>query len=166
MEIVKDAKRSGKRLLIFSQFTQMLQRIGDLLREEEISYFYLDGQTPAGERVQICRAFNQGKNDICLISLKAGGTGLNLVGADTVILYDTWWNPAVEDQAIDRAHRIGQTDDVTVIRMLAEGTIEDKMFELQQKKRKLIEQMVQTKDLWNNQLTDEDVEKLLLGTLE
>jgi len=166
MEIVKDAKRSGKRLLIFSQFTQMLQRIGDLLRAEEISYFYLDGQTPAEERVQLCRAFNQGKNDICLISLKAGGTGLNLVGADTVILYDTWWNPAVEDQAIDRAHRIGQTEDVTVIRMLTEGTIEDKMFELQQKKRNLIEQMVQTKDLWNNQLTDEDVEKLLLGTLE
>ncbi|MFD1415685.1 DEAD/DEAH box helicase [Oceanobacillus jeddahense] len=166
MEIVKDAKRSKKRLLIFSQFTQMLQRIGDLLRAEEISYFYLDGQTPAEERVQICRAFNQGENDICLISLKAGGTGLNLVGADTVILYDTWWNPAVEDQAIDRAHRIGQTDDVTVIRMLTEGTIEDKMFELQQKKRKLIEQMIKTKDLWNNQLTDEDVERLLQGTLE
>ncbi|WP_152657239.1 DEAD/DEAH box helicase [Oceanobacillus sp. CFH 90083] len=166
MEIVKDARRSGKRMLIFSQFTQMLQRIAELLRIEEIPYFYLDGQTPAADRLQICRSFNQGKNDLCLISLKAGGTGLNLIGADTVILYDTWWNPAVEDQAIDRAHRIGQTDEVTVIRMLTEGTIEDKMFELQQKKRKLIEQMIQTKDLWNNQLTDEDVEKLLQGALE
>lgn len=166
MEIVKDAKRSGKRLLIFSQFTQMLKRIGDLLRTEEIAYFYLDGQTPSEERLQICRSFNQGKNDICLISLKAGGTGLNLVGADTVVLYDTWWNPAVEDQAIDRAHRIGQIYDVTVIRMLTEGTIEDKMYDLQQKKRKLIEQMIQTKDLWNYQLTDEDVENLLLETLQ
>ncbi|MFD1066797.1 SNF2 helicase associated domain-containing protein [Oceanobacillus locisalsi] len=166
MEIVKDAKRSGKRMLIFSQFTQMLQRIGDALRIEDISYFYLDGQTPPEERLQICRAFNQGKNDICLISLKAGGTGLNLVGADTVVLYDTWWNPAVEDQAIDRAHRIGQTDDVTVIRLLAEGTIEDKMYELQQKKRQLIEQMIQTKDMWNNQLTDEDVAHLLQEALE
>lgn len=166
MKIVKDAKRSGKRMLIFSQFTQMLKRIGDLLRIEEIPYFYLDGQTPSEDRLQICRSFNQGENDICLISLKAGGTGLNLVGADTVILYDTWWNPAVEDQAIDRAHRIGQIYDVTVIRMLTEGTIEDKMYNLQQKKRKLIEQMVQTKDLWNYQLTDEDVEKLLQETLQ
>ncbi|WP_080875038.1 SNF2 helicase associated domain-containing protein [Oceanobacillus timonensis] len=166
MDIVKDAKRSGKRMLIFSQFTQMLQRIGEELRIEDISYFYLDGQTPAEERLQICRSFNQGKNDICLISLKAGGTGLNLVGADTVVLYDTWWNPAVEDQAIDRAHRIGQTEDVTVIRMLAEGTIEDKMYELQQKKRQLIGEMIQTKDLWNNQLTDEDVVHLLQGALD
>lgn len=166
MEIIKDAKRSGKRMLIFSQFTQMLQHIGNLLRVENIDYFYLDGQTPSEERLQLCRAFNQGKNDICLISLKAGGTGLNLVGADTVILYDTWWNPAVEDQAIDRAHRIGQTDDVTVIRMLTEGTIEDKMFELQQKKRDLMEQMVQTKDLWNYQLTEEDMAHLLQETLE
>ncbi|GIO25003.1 DEAD/DEAH box helicase [Oceanobacillus sp. J11TS1] len=165
MEIVKDAKRSGKRMLIFSQFTEMLKHIGELLRTEDIHYFYLDGQTPSEDRLQICRSFNQGKNDICLISLKAGGTGLNLVGADTVILYDTWWNPAVEDQAIDRAHRIGQTDNVTVIRMLTEGTIEDKMYELQQKKRDLMEQMVQTKDLWNYHLTDEDMEKLLQDTL-
>lgn len=165
-EIVKDVKRSGKRILIFSQFTKMLAMIGEVLRQEEIHYFYMDGQTPSEERLQICRAFNQGRNDICLVSLKAGGTGLNLIGADTVILYDTWWNPAVEDQAIDRAHRIGQKDNVTVIRLLTEGTIEEKMYELQQQKRKLIEQMVQTKDLWNYKLTDEDMEILLRGTLD
>ncbi|GAB2558849.1 DEAD/DEAH box helicase [Gracilibacillus alcaliphilus] len=163
-ELVKDAKRAGKRLLIFSQFTKMLVMIGQVLRNEDIHYFYMDGQTPSEERLQICRAFNQGENDICLISLKAGGTGLNLVGADTVILYDTWWNPAVEDQAIDRAHRIGQMDHVTVIRLLTEGTVEEKMYDLQQKKRKLMEQMVQTKGLWMDQLTDEDIEILLQDT--
>ncbi|MNP14277.1 hypothetical protein D3C76_1065910 [compost metagenome] len=87
------------------------------------------------QRVDLCNKFNEGERDIFLISLKAGGTGLNLTGADTVILYDLWWNPAVEQQAADRAHRIGQKKVVQVIRLVTQGTVEDKMYELQQKKR-------------------------------
>lgn len=95
-------------MLIFSQFTEMLGLIGRELGYQGIPYFYLDGQTPVSQRVNLCNQFNEGERDIFLISLKAGGTGLNLTGADTVILYDLWWNPAVEQQAADRAHRIGQ----------------------------------------------------------
>ena len=94
----------------------------------------MDGQTPSEERLEICERFNKGERNLFLISLKAGGTGLNLTGADTVILYDTWWNPAVEAQAADRAHRIGQKNKVHVIKMVARGTIEEKMNELQEKK--------------------------------
>lgn len=95
-------------MLIFSQFTTMLQMIGRELAREGVPYFYLDGQTPAMERVELCSRFNEGERELFLISLKAGGTGLNLTGADTVILYDLWWNPAVEEQATNRAHRMGQ----------------------------------------------------------
>lgn len=105
--------------------------------------FYLDGQTPGSERVELCERFNEGEREVFLISLKAGGTGLNLTGADTVILYDLWWNPAVEQQAMDRAHRIGQKKVVQVIRFVAQDTIEDKMVALQQKKKDLIEELVQ-----------------------
>lgn len=162
-QLIKDASRANKRLLIFSQFTSMLQIIGKELRNKDISYYYIDGETPAEERVEICRAFNQGKKEVCLISLKAGGTGLNLVGADTVILYDVWWNPAVEEQAIDRAHRIGQQKEVTVIRLLSEGTIEEKMYELQRKKRELMNYLVSGKSTINYQLSDEDIQDLLFN---
>ncbi|MFD1335102.1 SNF2 helicase associated domain-containing protein [Oceanobacillus iheyensis] len=162
-QLIKDASRANKRLLIFSQFTSMLQLIGKELRNKDILYYYIDGETPAEERVEICRAFNQGNREVCLISLKAGGTGLNLVGADTVILYDVWWNPAVEEQAIDRAHRIGQQSEVTVIRLLSEGTIEEKMYELQRKKRELMNYLVNGKSTVNYQLTDEDIQDLLFN---
>ena len=118
---------SGRRVLIFSQFTKMLELIGRELTKQGESYFYLDGQTPSEERVELCNRFNEGERDIFLISLKAGGTGLNLTGADTVILYDLWWNPAVEAQAADRAYRMGQKNDVQVIKLIARGTIEEKM---------------------------------------
>lgn len=95
-------------MLIFSQFTKMLDLIGRELITQGLPYFYLDGQTPSSERVELCNRFNDGERDMFLISLKAGGTGLNLTGADTVVLYDLWWNPAVEQQAADRAHRMGQ----------------------------------------------------------
>lgn len=107
-EIIEECRSSGKRMLVFSQFTEMLGLIGRELGYQGIPYFYLDGQTPVSQRVDLCNQFNEGERDIFLISLKAGGTGLNLTGADTVILYDLWWNPAVEQQAADRAHRIGQ----------------------------------------------------------
>ncbi|MFL6557110.1 MAG: DEAD/DEAH box helicase, partial [Bacillus sp. (in: firmicutes)] len=124
LQIVEESKLSGRRVLIFSQFTKMLALIGRALNERGLPYYYLDGQTPSEERVEICDRFNRGERDLFLISLKAGGTGLNLMSADTVIFYDTWWNPAVEEQAADRAHRIGQKNVVQVIKLVARGTIE------------------------------------------
>ena len=142
MRLIDESKQSGRRVLIFSQFTKMLEMIGRELTMKGLPFFYLDGQTPAEERVQICERFNLGERDFFLISLKAGGTGLNLMGADTVILYDTWWNPAVEEQAADRAHRMGQKNTVQVIKLIARGTIEEKMNELQEKKRHLVEEII------------------------
>ncbi|WP_052476075.1 DEAD/DEAH box helicase [Cohnella kolymensis] len=135
LEIIDECLASGKRMLIFSQFTSMLAIIRGKLDEMRLPYFYLDGSTPSAERVEMCQEFNDGARDMFLISLKAGGTGLNLTGADTVVLYDLWWNPAVEQQAADRAHRIGQKNVVQVIRLVAQGTIEEKMLELQQRKK-------------------------------
>ena len=107
LDLVDEALESGKRMLIFSQFTGMLKLIREELAQRKVELFYLDGTTPSRERVELCSRFNQGENQVFLISLKAGGTGLNLTGADTVILYDLWWNPAVEEQAAGRAHRLG-----------------------------------------------------------
>lgn len=162
LTIVEEAKNSGRRLLIFSQFTKMLEIIGRELAASELPFFYLDGQTPASERVELCNRFNQGERDVFLISLKAGGTGLNLTGADTVILYDLWWNPAVEAQAAGRAHRMGQKNAVQVIKLIARGTIEEKMNELQEKKRHLVEEIIQPTDSSSSSLTEEDIRELLL----
>ncbi|MEK0312453.1 DEAD/DEAH box helicase [Cohnella sp. 56] len=161
LEIVSDALDSGKRLLLFSQFTSMLAIIREELSLRGLPCFYLDGQTPAAERVELCRRFNEGENDIFLISLRAGGTGLNLTGADTVILYDLWWNPAVEQQAADRAHRIGQKNVVQVIKLVAEGTIEEKMVELQQRKRDLIAEVIQPGEESLSAMTEEEIRELL-----
>ena len=126
-----------------------------------LPFFYLDGQTPSEERVEICNRFNAGERDLFLISLKAGGTGLNLTGADTVILYDIWWNPAVEEQAADRAHRMGQKNVVQVIKLVARGTIEEKMNELQEKKKHLIEEIIDSEEKTSSTLTEEDIRELL-----
>jgi SNF2 family DNA or RNA helicase len=162
MEIVNEARTSGKRLLIFSQFTQMLSIIGREFAKQGIPYFYLDGQTPSFERVELCNRYNEGERDFFLISLKAGGTGLNLTGADTVILYDLWWNPAVEEQAADRAHRMGQKNVVNVIKLVAYGTIEEKINELQAKKRGMIEEMLQVNQDHLAGLTDQDIKEILM----
>ncbi|WP_249595425.1 DEAD/DEAH box helicase [Peribacillus frigoritolerans] len=162
MQIVEDSKHSGRRVLIFSQFTKMLTIIGRELAMKGQPFFYLDGQTPSKERVEICNRFNAGERDIFLISLKAGGTGLNLTGADTVILYDLWWNPAVEEQAADRAHRMGQKNEVQVIKLIARGTIEEKMNELQEKKRHLIEEIIDPGDKSSSALTEEDIREILM----
>ncbi|WP_249872327.1 DEAD/DEAH box helicase [Oceanobacillus saliphilus] len=157
MKILEEARLSGRRVLIFSQFTKMLGIIGKELMYQERPYFYLDGHTPSEERVEICNRFNAGERDIFLISLKAGGTGLNLTGADTVILYDLWWNPAVEEQAADRAHRIGQKNTVQVIKLITKGTIEGKMNELQERKRHLIEEIIDPAEKLATTLTEEDI---------
>ncbi|MEY9868865.1 SNF2 family DNA or RNA helicase [Peribacillus sp. B2I2] len=162
MQILEESKLSGRRVLIFSQFTKMLQIIGRDLAIKGQPFFYLDGQTPSKERVEICNRFNAGERDIFLISLKAGGTGLNLTGADTVILYDLWWNPAVEEQAADRAHRMGQKNVVQVIKLVARGTIEEKMNELQEKKRHLIEEIIDPDEKSSSALTEEDIREILM----
>ncbi|WP_047986503.1 DEAD/DEAH box helicase [Ornithinibacillus californiensis] len=161
LRIIAEARQSGRRLLIFSQFTKMLHLIGQELFNDGYSYFYLDGQTPSEERVDLCNRFNAGERDVFLISLKAGGTGLNLTGADTVIFYDSWWNPAVEEQAADRAHRMGQKKAVKVIKLVAKGTIEEKMNALQDRKRHLIEEVIDPKDAQTSGLTEEDIRDLL-----
>ncbi|MUT68724.1 DEAD/DEAH box helicase [Paenibacillus sp. NEAU-GSW1] len=161
LELIEDCRSAGRRALIFSQFTGMLDLIGRELAAIGAPFFYLDGQTPAKERLNLCNRFNDGERDLFLISLKAGGTGLNLTGADTVILYDLWWNPAVEQQAADRAHRMGQKNVVQVIRLAAQGTIEQKMVELQQKKLHLLEDMIQPGDEALSALTEQDIRELL-----
>lgn len=161
METVQNAVENDKRMLIFSQFTSMHEIIINKLEEAGIDYFYLNGSTPSKDRVQMSERFNNGEKRVFLISLKAGGTGLNLTGADTVILYDLWWNPAVEDQAAGRAHRFGQKNVVQVIRLITEGTIEEKIYDLQQKKRELIDQVIKPGEKMLTSLTEEDVRELL-----
>lgn len=162
LKILEESKLSGRRVLIFSQFTKMLDLIGRELTERGQSFFYLDGQTPSEERVELCQRFNEGERDLFLISLKAGGTGLNLTGADTVILYDLWWNPAVEEQAADRAHRIGQKKSVEVIKLVAKGTIEEKINELQEKKRTLISDILEPDEKIPTTLSEEDIREILM----
>lgn len=133
---------SGHRVLIFSQFRGMLDRIEHELPELGLTSFKITGSTPARERQEMTKAFNQGEKDAFLISLKAGGVGLNLTGADTVILVDLWWNPAVESQAIGRAHRMGQEKAVEVYRLVTRGTIEEKIQELQEAKKNLVSKIL------------------------
>ncbi|MCI3920830.1 DEAD/DEAH box helicase [Paenibacillus sp. TRM 82003] len=161
MELVDELRSAGRRMLVFSQFTEMLGLISRGLTEAEVPHFYLDGQTTAAERVERCDRFNRGERDVFLLSLKAGGTGLNLTGADTVILYDLWWNPAVEQQAADRAHRIGQKRVVQVVRLIAEGTLEEKMQELQQRKLDLIGDVIRSGDEAIGAWTEEEIRELL-----
>ncbi|OPA79253.1 helicase SNF [Paenibacillus selenitireducens] len=162
LEIIEECRSAGKRMLIFSQFTEMLGIIGRELSYQGVPHFYLDGNTPASERVTLCDRFNEGERDLFLMSLKAGGTGLNLTGADTVILYDLWWNPAVEQQAADRAHRIGQKRIVQVIRLVAHGTVEDKMYELQQRKKNLIDEIIQPGEEALTALTEQEIREILM----
>lgn len=137
-ELLEQIKDGNQRVLIFSQFRGMLDIIEKELDALKMTSFKITGSTPANERQDMTNAFNSGQGDAFLISLKAGGVGLNLTGADTVILVDLWWNPAVEDQAIGRAHRMGQDKNVEVYRMITRGTIEEKIQELQTSKRHLV----------------------------
>lgn len=162
LETVEDCLAAGKRILIFSQFASMLNLIRQTLTAQGRNLFYLDGQTPAQSRVEMCHRFNEGEAELFLISLKAGGTGLNLTGADTVILYDLWWNPAVEEQAIGRAHRMGQKQVVQVIRLVTEGTIEEKILELQQRKKDLIAEVIEPGDGGSTTLSEQDIRELLM----
>ncbi|MBE6047133.1 MAG: SWF/SNF helicase family protein, partial [Clostridium sp.] len=161
LELVTQSIDEGHKILIFSQFTSILQNIAKTFKINEISYSYLDGSTLGKVRGKLVDDFNNNDDiKVFLISLKAGGTGLNLTSADVVIHFDPWWNPAVEEQATDRAHRIGQKNVVEVIKMISKGTIEEKIIELQDEKRKLINKVVgESGDLdadFSN-FTDEDI---------
>lgn len=158
--LVEELLAGGHRALVFSQFVDHLKLLESHLKREGISYQYLDGSTPAKQREKKVANFQAGEGDIFLISLKAGGTGLNLTGADYVIHMDPWWNPAVEDQASDRAHRIGQTRPVTVYRMVMKGTIEEQIVELHHKKRDLADSLLEGTDT-AARLTPKDMLKLI-----
>ena len=163
MEMVGEMVPEGRRILLFSQFTSMLDLIKPRLDEAGIAFVELRGSTR--DRAEPVRAFQAGEVPVFLISLKAGGRGLNLTAADTVIHYDPWWNPAVEDQASDRAHRLGQTKSVCVYKLIAADTVEERIVELQQRKAELAGiAFDETSDLGG--LGMEDVDFLFAGLLE
>jgi superfamily II DNA or RNA helicase len=158
-EILSEAVSGGHRVLVFSQFVEMLKILQENLQRDGITYEYLDGSTK--DRQERVDHFNQDESvSVFLISLKAGGTGLNLTGADTVIHFDPWWNPAVEDQATDRAHRIGQTKVVTVYRLIAKSTVEEKILQLSDKKRELVSQVLSTEGAPLKGLTRDEIDSL------
>ena len=159
-ELVEELVENGHRALVFSQFVSYLEILRSQLDEWGISYAYLDGSTPAAARRKAVKAFQEGQGDLFLISLKAGGTGLNLTGADYVIHMDPWWNPAVEDQASDRAHRMGQRKPVTVYRLVAQGTVEEQIVELHAQKRDLADRLLQGTES-SGRLTAQDLLALL-----
>ena len=142
MDLLDQAIDEGHKILIFSQFTSILKLIAQMIQKQDISFSYLDGSTPTKTRIKLVEDFNESSTSVFLISLKAGGTGLNLTSADIVVHFDPWWNPAVEDQATDRAHRIGQNNVVEVIKMVSEGTIEEKILSLQEEKKELINKII------------------------
>ncbi len=160
IDLLESSIDSGHRVLIFSQFTSMLSIIANTLNEIGISYFYLDGHTPSKSRVEMADKFNNGEKSVFLISLKAGGTGLNLTGADMVIHFDPWWNPAVENQATDRVHRIGQTKSVQVIKFVAKDTIEEKIHEIQQIKQTMIDNVLETGETLLSSMTIDEIKGL------
>jgi SNF2 family DNA or RNA helicase len=160
MELIPEALANDHRILVFSQFTSMLRIIEEELKDMNIQYFYLEGSTPTEVRNEIVKRFNNGEGKVFLISLKAGGTGLNLIGADTVIHYDPWWNPAVEEQATDRVYRIGQLNKVHVLKLITKGTIEEKIFKLQRKKKELSDSIISSKEVFINTLSKEELEEL------
>ena len=142
MEIVHNCKDSGKKVLIFSQFTSLLEIIEQTLIKEDISYYMLTGATGKAQRQAMVNAFNQDDTEVFLISLKAGGTGLNLTGAECVIHFDPWWNLSAQNQATDRAHRFGQEKNVQVFKLIVKNSIEEKIMELQEQKKDLSDAII------------------------
>lgn len=162
-EIIKETIDSNKKIIIFSQFTSVLKKIGNKLEEDDINYLYLDGSIKAKERINLVDEFNNRDKNIFLISLKAGGVGLNLTSASVVVHFDPWWNPAVQDQATDRAHRIGQKNIVEVIKLISKDTIEEKIIKLQEEKKELISKIIDGDTLSGetlNTITEEELLKL------
>ena len=162
LELAEELIRNRHKALVFSQFVGQLERVRDALTARGISHQYLDGSTPAKDRERRVAAFQAGEGDLFLISLKAGGTGLNLTAADYVIHMDPWWNPAVEDQASDRAHRIGQMRPVTVYRLIVRDSVEEKILDLHRAKRDLASDLLDGSEM-SARLTDDDLLDLIRG---
>jgi non-specific serine/threonine protein kinase len=159
-ETVDELLAGGHKVLIFSQFVQMLKIMEEHLNREKITYAYMDGSSK--DRQEEVNRFNSDPSlRVFLLSLKVGGVGLNLTSADTVIIYEPWWNPAVENQAIDRVHRIGQSNSVLAYRLITKGTIEEKMLELQNRKRFLMDALVLSEEGVGKKLDWEDIKFLL-----
>jgi SNF2 family DNA or RNA helicase len=154
-EVLEELLDNKHKVLVFSQFVDHLKILQEHLEQKSIAYKYLDGSTSIPERKKRIDAFQSGEGDVFLISLKAGGTGLNLTAADYVIHMDPWWNPAVEDQASDRAHRIGQQRPVTIYRLVAKDTIEDAIVELHQHKRDLADSLLEGTEVSGKISTDQ-----------
>lgn len=158
MEVVEEATNSGHKILLFSGYTSMFEIIEKELKQKNISYFKLTGSTKVDERIELVEEFNKNPDiKVFLISLKAGGTGLNLTGADMVIHYDPWWNLSTENQATDRAYRIGQKNNVQVYKLITKNSIEEKIYELQQKKAELVDNMLSTKTSFINKFSKEEI---------
>ena len=161
MELIRNAAEGGHKVLLFSQFTSMLERLKSALAKEKISYYTLDGSTPKVRRMELVESFNKDDTQVFCISLKAGGTGLNLTAADIVIHFDPWWNVAVQNQATDRAHRIGQRNVVTVYKLIAKGTIEEKITALQEKKKALADSILGGEEMGRASFTREELMEIL-----
>jgi SNF2 family DNA or RNA helicase len=159
-EVLDGCISEGHKVLVFSQFTSVLKNIARDLRGMDIQYMYLDGAVKSQERMNMVKQFNEGDKRVFLISLKAGGAGLNLTSADVVIHFDPWWNPAVEDQATDRAHRIGQKKTVEVIKLISKGTIEEKIYKLQEKKKEIINSVMEEDAIGSSVISSMSVEDI------
>ena len=160
MQLVQDCIASGHKVLIFSQFTSMLEILGRELKAKEIKFLTLTGATKTSDRLALTEQFNQDDTKVFLISLKAGGTGLNLTGADVVIHYDPWWNMSAQNQATDRAHRLGQDKTVQVFKLMVKNTIEERIQVLQEQKRDLTEAIVKEGETFISKLSTEELSAL------
>lgn len=163
VNVIKNAKENNHKILVFTSFRTALELAREKLTKEGISSYVIDGSTTAKKRIKLVNNFNKNDTDVFFIMIKAGGTGLNLTGADIVIHLDLWWNPQAENQATDRAHRIGQKNTVEVIKIICKGTIEEKILELQNKKKILSDKLIDSANGNNtfSKLSEEDVKKLL-----
>ena len=161
LDLIRNAVAGGHKVLLFSQFTSMLENLQKKLSQEQISYYVLTGQTPKEKRVELVENFNRDQTNVFCISLKAGGTGLNLTAADIVIHFDPWWNLAVQNQATDRAHRIGQKNVVNVYKLIMKDTIEENIVKLQEKKKELAEQVLSGENIGSGSFSKEELLELL-----
>lgn len=161
MDLIQNAIEGGHKILLFSQFTSMLETIQKKLAEQSVLFYVLTGATPKEKRIELVEKFNHDATNVFCISLKAGGTGLNLTSADIVIHFDPWWNLAVQNQATDRAHRIGQQNVVTVYKLIAKGTIEENIIKLQEKKKELADRLLSGEDMGTGSFTREELLSIL-----
>ena len=160
IDLAESLNDSGNRALVFSQFTSFFEEVRKAMDKAKLPYLYLDGSTSMAMREKLVKEFQTGKCPFFLISLKAGGLGLNLTGANYVIHLDPWWNPAIEQQATDRAYRIGQKQDVTVYRLISQHTIEEKILRLHKTKRNLSDSLLEGSDI-SHAMTQEELLELL-----